>query len=241
MRKSGALVTPVARAAGDPALTHVGADLPPVHFWTNAPGCKLAAMTRVGFCLGLVMIACGGAATPAPESPDTEKAPPAAAPKDDDTKATSDDAKSSDESPKGDDASGGGKTTSGDELKTVLQLVIEDAELDKYLHLEEPGRFPLKMSGKDLPGDIALTKAGQPVKMFEGEPTKKDAVLVITKIEIESPDATVGYRYDVEGVVGTAHLKKASYGWELQSSRIVEHYRSDDDQGSGGGEKKKKK
>src|SRR5581483_3507141 len=102
----------------------------------------------------------------------------------------------------------------------------EDAELDKYLHLEEPGRFPLKMSGKDVPS--GLMKAGQAVKLFEGEPTKKDAVLVITNIEVAPPNATVGYRYDAEGVVGTAHLKKASYGWELKSSRIVEHYRADD-------------
>jgi hypothetical protein len=173
-------------------------------------------------------MACGGAATPkaaAPE-PATESAPAKDEPATsaDETKLAGD-AKS--DAKGGDDPSG--KGTSEDELKTVLQLVIEDAELDKYLHLEEPGRFPLKMAGKDLPSGVALTKAGQAVKIVDGEPAKKDAVLVITKIEIASPDATVGYRFDIEGVVGTAHLKKASYGWELKSSRIVEHYRADDD------------
>ena len=185
------------------------------------------------------MIACGGAATPKAEAPEPAKE---SAPKQEE-QASSDDTKpsggSKSDDSSSDSSSGSSSTgTSTDELKTVMQLVIEDAELDKYLHLEEPGRFPLKIAGKELPSGIALTKAGQPVKVVDGEPAKKDAVLVITKIEIAAPDATVGYRFDIEGVVGTAHLKKASYGWELKSSRIVEHYRADDEKKD---EKKKKK
>jgi hypothetical protein len=195
-------------------------------------------MIRAGIWMGLVMIACGGSATPQPEAPDDS----AQASEHEDKKSSSD-SKSGDES-KGDDAksddakSDGVKTTgapasedptksSGDVVQTVLQLVIEDPELDKYLRLGEPGRFPLKIAGKDVPATVSLTKAGQPVKILQSEPVKKDAALVITKIDIAPPDATVGYRFDIEGVVGTAHLKKLSYGWELKSSRIVEHYRSD--------------
>lgn len=183
-------------------------------------------MTRAGIWLGLFLISCGGAATPKAEAPepslqktstdDTERPPPP------DSMPASE-AKEA----KSDDTSSKGTGTSEDELKTVLQLVIEDAELDKYLRLTEPGRFPLKMAGKDLPSGIALTKNGQPVKVVAGEPAKKDAVLVITKIEISPSDATVGYRFDIEGAVGTAFLKKAQWGWELKSSRIVEHYKSD--------------
>ncbi len=199
---------------------------------------------RAGFIWGLLVVACGGSATPEPKSPEPESSTASeSAPKDDDAKAPSDGEKASSDAPKEDDASSSGKGTSEDELKTVLQLVLEDAELDKYLHLTEPGRFPLKVAGKDVPSTIALMKSGQPVKIVEGEPAKKDAVLVITNIEIAPPDATVGYRFDIEGVVGTAHLKKASYGWELKSSRIVEHYKSDSGGGSEGEkpEKKKKK
>jgi len=172
--------------------------------------------------MGLFLRSCGGAATPQAGAPDE----PA------EVKTTHDDAEKpsppSEAKPateaKSEEPS---KGTSEDELKTVLQLVIEDPELDKNMHLTEPGRFPLKMAGKDLPSGIALTKAGQPVKIVQGEPAKKDAVLVVTKIEISGSEATVGYRFDIEGVVGTAHLKKASYGWELTSSRLVEHYKSD--------------
>ena len=183
-------------------------------------------MTRAGIWLGLFLISCGGAATPKAEAPgeptlqktsndDTTERP---APPDSMPASEAKETKS-------DETSKGGSTE--DELKTVLQLVIEDAELDKYLRLTEPGRFPLKMAGKDLPSGIALTKNGQPVKVVAGEPAKKDAVLVITKIEISPSDATVGYRFDIEGAVGTAFLKKAQWGWELKSSRIVEHYKAD--------------
>jgi hypothetical protein len=193
-------------------------------------------MARVGIWLGLFLFACGGSAPDAKSADSTETTTthddvaPAASSDDGASSKSSGDAKTGDaksgdtksDDAKSDDAAG--KPSSGDELQTVMQLVIEDAELDKYLRLTEPGRFPLKMAGKVLPSGIALTKAGQPVKIVDGEPAKKDAVLVITNIEIKPPEATVGYRFDIEGVVGTAHLKKASYGWELQSSRIVEHY-----------------
>jgi hypothetical protein len=172
--------------------------------------------------MGLFLISCGGAATPKAEAPD-EPATVAATHDDGAPSPKSEDKPASDA--KTEETTG--KGTSEDDLKTVLQLVIEDGELDEHMHLTEPGRFPLKVAGKDLPSGIALTKAGQPVKILAGEPVKKDAALVITKIEISGSEATVGYRFDIEGLVGTAHLKKASYGWELTSSRVVEHYKAD--------------
>src|SRR5690349_12237801 len=36
---------------------------------------------------------------------------------------------------------------SSNDQQAILQLVIDDPELDPFLKLGEPGRFPLKMSG----------------------------------------------------------------------------------------------
>ncbi len=179
-------------------------------------------MVRSGLCVGVLVISCGGASTPPPAAPE-EPAAVATAHEAEPPASSEEKKPSSDESKSGES----GKVTSDQELGAVLQLVIEDAELDKYLRLTEPGRFPLKLYGHDLPSGLALTKAGQPVKLVGSPPAKKDAVLVLTKIEIDGPQATVGYRYDIEGIVGTARLKKASYGWELSSSRIVEHYKKE--------------
>jgi len=111
----------------------------------------------------------------------------------------------------------------GDDVKAVLQLAVDDAELDPYLKLGEPGRFPLKVAGSAVPQGIELIKATKPVVITTPPSNKKDAVLVITDVKIEGSDATVSYRYDVEGIRGTAYLKKTPHGWELKSSRIVEH------------------
>ncbi len=110
-----------------------------------------------------------------------------------------------------------------DDVHAVLQLTVDDAELDQYLKLGEPGRFPLKIAGSAVPPNVELVKATKPVIVGPAPSSKKDAVLVITAIDIKGKDATVSYRYDVEGIRGTAYLKKTPHGWELSQSRIVEH------------------
>jgi len=91
------------------------------------------------------------------------------------------------------------------------------------LKLTLPGRFPLKIAGTDLPSGISLIKGTKPVEIVAIPDSKKDAVLVLTTVEISGKEATVAYRYDVEGIRGTARLKKGERGWELKNSRIVEH------------------
>ncbi len=112
----------------------------------------------------------------------------------------------------------------GDATHAVLQLVIDDPELDPYLKLGEPGRFPLKLSGSGVPQGVELVKSTKPVVIVAAPSSKTDPVLVITDLEVSENAATVSYRYDIEGIRGTAHLKKGPQGWELTRSRIVEHY-----------------
>jgi hypothetical protein len=117
-------------------------------------------------------------------------------------------------------------TGPADDTLAVLQLTIDDPELDPYLKLGEPGRFPLKISGSSVPSGAALTKSAKPVEVVAAPAKKTDPVLVITGVEISGSTATVSYRYDIEGLRGTAYLKKGQRGWELSRSRIVEHYKS---------------
>ncbi len=140
----------------------------------------------------------------------TEHAPPKPL---DNVRQSAGDAKRSDEAP----------PNQGDDVHAVLQLTINDTELDQYLKLGEPGRFPLKIAGSAVPQGIELEKATKPVVITSPPTSKKDAVLVVTDIDIKGNDATVSYRYDIEGIRGTAYLKKTPHGWELSRSRIVEH------------------
>jgi hypothetical protein len=142
------------------------------------------------------------------ESPETEAPKP-----DDNVRQAAGDAKRSDAAP----------PNQGDDVHAVLQLTVDDTELDQYLKLGEPGRFPLKISGSAVPQNIELVKATKPVVVTGPPSSKKDAVLVITDIDIKGSEASVSYRYDIEGIRGTAYLKKTPHGWELTRSRIVEH------------------
>lgn len=125
------------------------------------------------------------------------------------------------------DAKGGPPSSSAsqssDDATAVLELVVNDPELDPYLKLGEPGRFPLKMSGSALPAGLKLVKSTEPVQIVAAPKDKKDPVLVVTELEISGDKASVRYRYDVEGIRGSASLTKGQYGWELKNSRIVEN------------------
>jgi hypothetical protein len=142
------------------------------------------------------------------EAPETEPPKPV-----DNVRQAAGDAKRSDAAP----------PNQGDDVHAVLQLTVDDTELDQYLKLGEPGRFPLKIAGSAVPQNIELIKATKPVVVTQPPTSKKDAVLVVTDIDIKGTDATVSYRYDIEGIRGTAYLKKTTHGWELTRSRIVEH------------------
>ena len=113
---------------------------------------------------------------------------------------------------------------SPDDLRDVLQAVIDDDALTPYLRLEQPNRFPLRVSGRDLPPNLQLTKATKPVTIVnDSNRDAKKPVLVFTEIEINGGEATVRYKYDVEGVRGFATLNKPYGRWSIKQSRVAEH------------------
>ena len=101
-----------------------------------------------------------------------------------------------------------------------MQLVLDDETLDPFLHLDQPGRFPLAISGPNLPD--GLTKSSKPVKLVAKPGSKKDPVLVFTEIDVKGKHATIRFRYDIEGIQGSAVLDKRDHGWELTRSKVIE-------------------
>lgn len=175
-------------------------------------------MKRWALALSMLIAACGG--NQEAESPDDYEDDYVEDPAEEGDVDMGDDLGSDDgdESSSADSGGGSGAATT-DDMKAALQLVLDDEELGPYLKLEEPGRFPLKVSG-DLPSGVELVKNTKPVEVVTGPKDDKDAVLVFTRVDIGPSKATVKYRYDVERVRGTAYLKKVEGRWELTRSRI---------------------
>src|SRR5437868_3790923 len=95
--------------------------------------------------VALLLVGCAAhepatpAAAPEPPSSKAETATPAAAPKQEATPTA---------------AATPQAAASPDDLRQVLQTVIDDEALTNYLHLEQRNRFPLRISGRDLPKDL---------------------------------------------------------------------------------------
>jgi hypothetical protein len=182
-----------------------------LYFSKSVRHCALACFFAFG-----ALPACGGS-TPSAESPADESEAPA---------ESAEPAAGESEAP----AAGGGSESasaakddtpaSAEDLKTVLQLVLDDETLDPFLHLDQPGRFPLAVSGPNLPE--GLMKSSKPVKIVAQPGSKKDPVLVFTEIDVKGKHATVRFRYDIEGIQGSAVLDKRDHGWELTRSKVIE-------------------
>lgn len=170
--------------------------------------------------VGLFLVACGGSTKPA-EEPTAE---PAGETRTESENATDSSEREDTQGPK--EAAASSASVSDDERRAIFQLVLDDEDLGAYLHITQPGRFPLKVSGKDLP--TGLTKASKPVEYVDSPPPKAP-VLIFTEVQINNKHASATYRYEIEGIQGTTTLEKGPHGWEILRSRIVEHFRADKD------------
>lgn len=181
----------------------------------------MARMRAALIVLGLALGACGGG-TPEPETPEDADELYEDDPVDQDFAA--DGSSKADEEPEGlDDADQASGPATPEDIQAILQIVIADEALDPYLRLEEPGRFPLQISGGDIPSGIELMKNTEPVKVVPPPAKKEDPVLVFTSIDADSKQARVKYRWDIEGVRGSATVKKLDGRWQLSSSRVTEY------------------
>ena len=169
-------------------------------------------MKRASLWIGLLVLACGGGMPP-------DKAQSTADPGSPEPTSEAE----SDPAERGATATSGASQSAAtpEDMQKVLQLVIDDEALQPFLRLGEPGRFPFKISGVELTGGLSLSKGPEPVEIID-TPQSGDAVLVFTEIEITANQAWVSYRYDIEGVRGSASLERTEYGWALTNSRVVE-------------------
>jgi hypothetical protein len=126
--------------------------------------------------------------------------------------------------PKAEPAAAPAGPASAEDMREVLQAVLDDDALTPYLHLEQRGRFPVRVSAKGLPQGIQLTKMSKPVVLVDDAGTDpKKPLLVFTEIEIKGAEATVRFKFDIEGVRGSATLNKPYGHWAIKQSRVAEH------------------
>ncbi|MFZ5892921.1 MAG: hypothetical protein ACOY0T_17810 [Myxococcota bacterium] len=164
----------------------------------------------------LVALACGGGAPP--KSADDAEA---VSPKEEaaDAKEPAPERAASETS----EASSSAGPASPEDVRDVLQLVLDDDALAPYLHLDRPDRFPVRVSGRDLPANVELTKATKPVVIVPEGDTEKKPTIVFTEIKVNGDEASVRYRYDVEKLRGSSSLKRRDGHWVLIRSRVTEH------------------
>lgn len=115
---------------------------------------------------------------------------------------------------------------SEDDTVKIVQLVIDLPELQSYYHDDTvTSRKPLIiLKNEILAREISLSKFGEPVKFADCDELKetKKPYLEFTTLEVKENEATVVFRYRVEGVEGRLTLNKQSNNWQIEKQQLVE-------------------
>lgn len=187
----------------------------------------MQAGRRLGLVGVLFLAGCGGATATGAE-PETGGAKEQPAPASEEPAQPDDSPKAGAQDPEGEAPAAGGAAEpeaaplSDKDIEAALQLLLGDAQLLDQLHLKQPGRSPLKVSGEKLPAKLAVIAGSHEVKVVPAPSSKKEAVLVFTKIEREGQQLKLHYRFDVEGLEGRATLSLKNGRWELSANRVIE-------------------
>ncbi len=112
------------------------------------------------------------------------------------------------------------------DLSSVLQLVLDSAELQQYYHVDEiPDRKPVRIAKSPaLDSQPQLTKFGVPV-VYEDKNRllESDRAYFEFRRVIVNPDlAHVSFTYDAEGVRGEAWLIKVDNQWQIGYMSVSE-------------------
>ncbi|HMR08409.1 MAG TPA: hypothetical protein PKA88_21665 [Polyangiaceae bacterium] len=181
-------------------------------------------MGRASLAAAVFLVACGAAPPAEPVTATPEEATPTSDAPSEPSEAQADDPPpgAGDEAQVEGTSASGNATLSEAELQLVMQQVLDDPDLDRYFHLTKQGRLPLKIHAPDLPEKLKLTKGGHDVKFVDKPSSKKEAVLVFTRIERDGDSARLRYEYDVEGIRGSAVVYLKGGKWRLGANRVIE-------------------
>lgn len=106
---------------------------------------------------------------------------------------------------------------SKEELRQIYQAVLDLEALQKYFHAADaPDRKPLLLlSNATTEGRPELTKFGMPVQYVSKQEAANRPYVELTKSTIGDAEATVEFRYPVEGIRGNVTLKKHNQKWDV--------------------------
>jgi hypothetical protein len=183
---------------------------------------------RAGLILAALALSCGGGAAGSPEPATSQAVADPPAQQDEPAVAPEPTSESPETDAPGDTAGGDSDapaattTPEGDTLKAAVQALLDDPDLGNYLHLDKPGRLPIKVAGAALPSKLDVHKGGRVVEVVKEPDSPKAAVLVFTRVEQQGNLVRLRYRYDIEGIRGSATVARKDGRWLLTSNRVLE-------------------
>jgi len=111
------------------------------------------------------------------------------------------------------------------DVGSILKLVLDQPDLQQYLHSELPERVPIRVLRKDTIFDgIVITKFGGQIEFVDPDQIDQDreAYLEFETFDVSENTSFVQLHYEIEGVFGTFRLVNDGEVWSVETAEIVE-------------------
>ncbi len=120
---------------------------------------------------------------------------------------------------------GGGAAASTVELFGPLEfyeLVLKDAELMKYIHLDVPGRVPVGVCRVLTHPDLGRSDLPYAITLVEPNTAEVSQALCFTTVRSDGEHGMVEFSYPPEGISGRFTFERVAGIWKVKSRRIWE-------------------
>ena len=119
---------------------------------------------------------------------------------------------------------GHAETLSPADLQPLVKQTLDLPELAQYWHPDKPGRDPLHIVKHPALGDPPKLKMfGDPVVWIDPAGKKNGPSFELTSIEATARRVVIKFRFDAEGVQGSAEFAKRGDRWSLDKHSVAEH------------------
>lgn len=106
----------------------------------------------------------------------------------------------------------------------IIEQIINEPDLQAFLHPEVEGRIPLVISDHLIEPNIYLTKFGRPVRIISDHKLSAGPFLRFTCFTVQGSTATVKLEYKIEGVAAEYLFAGDMEGsWQFREAQIWEY------------------
>ena len=104
----------------------------------------------------------------------------------------------------------------------VCELILKDAKLVEYFHVDVPGKTPIAVDSTFLHPDFSARQLDYPIKIVSGSRSGAVDTFRITRVDSTPDRIVIEFEYPVEGLRGRFTFAQRQGEWVIRKQKLWE-------------------